>query len=310
MNPLRAAIAREPFVVLDGGLASELAARGVDLNDPLWSARALIDNPKAIAEVHRDYFAAGADVATTATYQISAAGLRASGRDPAEVTELFARAIEIARGARAQAGPGAPPRAIIVSLGSYGATCPGGAEYTGAFGAIDRAGLVAFHRMRLSALADAHAHAHAIAFETIPSVREVEAISDALLDAAPPLPVWIAFTCRDPATTGAGDDLAAAIRAASRVRGVIAVGINCSAPALVTAAVPTIRGATDLHVVAYANAGEHYDARCFVGLRCGPTAFAEAAARWIDAGADLVGGCCRTTPAHVSAVALLREGRR
>ncbi|MDH4148490.1 MAG: homocysteine S-methyltransferase family protein, partial [Acidimicrobiia bacterium] len=52
--------------VLDGGLATELERRGVDLHDPLWSAKALVDTPETIVDVHRAYFEAGADVAITA----------------------------------------------------------------------------------------------------------------------------------------------------------------------------------------------------------------------------------------------------
>ena len=62
------------FVVLDGGLATELERRGADLSDPLWSARLLVDNPALIRRVHEAYFLAGADVATTASYQASVPG--------------------------------------------------------------------------------------------------------------------------------------------------------------------------------------------------------------------------------------------
>jgi homocysteine S-methyltransferase len=61
-------------LVLDGGLATELAARGYDLSDALWSARLLADAPEAIEAVHRAYFEAGANVAITASYQASFEG--------------------------------------------------------------------------------------------------------------------------------------------------------------------------------------------------------------------------------------------
>src|SRR5262245_18685010 len=65
-NPLQALLATRGVVLLDGALATELERRGADLNDSLWSARLLIERPELIREVHRDYFLAGADVATTA----------------------------------------------------------------------------------------------------------------------------------------------------------------------------------------------------------------------------------------------------
>src|SRR6185437_7488244 len=50
-------------IVLDGGLATELEARGHDLRDRLWSARLLVTDPGAIEDVHLAYFRAGARVA-------------------------------------------------------------------------------------------------------------------------------------------------------------------------------------------------------------------------------------------------------
>ena len=67
------------FVMLDGALATELERRGVDLRDPLWSAKCLIEPPEIIRAVHLDYFKAGAQVATTATYQATFEGFRGRG---------------------------------------------------------------------------------------------------------------------------------------------------------------------------------------------------------------------------------------
>ena len=68
-DPIDNFLAQRPMMVLDGAMATELERRGADLNDPLWSAKCLIERPDLIHEVHLDYFRAGADVATTATYQ-------------------------------------------------------------------------------------------------------------------------------------------------------------------------------------------------------------------------------------------------
>ena len=56
-------------VILDGGMATELESRGADLNGPLWSAKALLETPQLIEQVHYDYYAAGADIAVSASYQ-------------------------------------------------------------------------------------------------------------------------------------------------------------------------------------------------------------------------------------------------
>ena len=72
-------LVRQGFLMLDGGLATELEGSGHDLNHPLWSARLLIENSEAIRRVHRAYLEAGADCIITASYQASAAGLQAQG---------------------------------------------------------------------------------------------------------------------------------------------------------------------------------------------------------------------------------------
>ncbi|HWB77323.1 MAG TPA: homocysteine S-methyltransferase, partial [Nannocystaceae bacterium] len=188
-------LAREPFVVLDGGLATELAARGHDLDDPLWSARLLLDDPDAIARVHEDYFRAGADVAITASYQASLSGLRARGLDDAQAHAVLRRSVELATRARDAFAP--DTKLVVASLGSYGATLANGAEYSGAFGDIDDDALVAFHRERIDILAPG---SDLLAFETIPSHFEAEAIARALAGADFP-GAWVSFTCRDATTS-------------------------------------------------------------------------------------------------------------
>ncbi len=305
MNPIADLLGREPFVVLDGGLASELAARGHDLDDPLWSARVLFDDPAAIAAVHRDYFAAGADVAITASYQAGLPGLRARGLSDDEARAVLRRAVELAR---AEADAVRDRTALVVaSMGSYGATVPGGAEYTGAFGAIDDEALVAFHAERLAILRDG---ADMIAFETIPSLREAQAIARVLAEASPAPCTWVAFTCRDARHTGSGDRLVDCVAALGRAPGLAAIGINCTAPDLVEDALGELARATALPRVVYPNAGEAWEGGHWCGTRVGPEAFAALARRWWAAGARLLGGCCRTTPAHVAAIAALRDRLR
>ena len=74
---------RQAAVILDGGMSTALEGRGHDLSGALWTARLLRDAPEEIAAVHRDYFLAGAEVATTASYQASVPGFVAAGMDRA-----------------------------------------------------------------------------------------------------------------------------------------------------------------------------------------------------------------------------------
>lgn len=310
MSPFAAILAREPFVVLDGGLASELADRGHDLDDPLWSARVLLEDPAAIAAVHRDYYAAGADVATTATYQAGFPGLRARGLDDTSITAVLRSAMALAR-AEADRVVLRPRPLVAASLGSYGATVPGGSEYTGDFGAIDDDALATFHAQRLAVLREG---ADLVAFETIPSRREARVIARVLREAAPGLSAWVSFACRDAMHTGSGDRIVDCAAELAGAPGLVALGINCSVPSIVEAAVVELGRATDLPRIAYPNAGESWTTLAAAGHWCGtrvePEAFAAQARSWWSAGARILGGCCRTTPAHVAALVGLREALR
>ncbi len=92
-NPLTAILDVQPFVLLDGAMATELEARGCNLADSLWSAKVLVDNPDLIREVHLDYFRAGAQVAITARYQATPAGFAARGLDEAQSKALVGKSV-------------------------------------------------------------------------------------------------------------------------------------------------------------------------------------------------------------------------
>ncbi|ELY5847798.1 homocysteine S-methyltransferase family protein [Cronobacter turicensis] len=95
-NPLTPLLNQQPFVVLDGALATELEARGCNLADSLWSAKVLMEQPELIYAVHLDYFRAGAQCAITASYQATPAGFAARGLDEAQSRALIARSAALA----------------------------------------------------------------------------------------------------------------------------------------------------------------------------------------------------------------------
>jgi len=292
--PLLAHLRGRGLLVLDGGLATELEARGHDLGDTLWSARLLLDDPGAIRAVHRAYVDAGADVLVTSSYQASIGGVRGRGLDDARFEELLRLSVRLAREA---AGPST---LVAASVGPYGAACADGSEYTGAYD-LDEEGLIRWHRRRFEVLAAAGADL--LACETIPSLREARALAR-LLDEAPAASgAWFSFTCRDAAHLSDGTPIAECAALLEPHDRVLAVGVNCTAPPFVEPLVRTLRAATIKPIVAYPNSGETWDAahRCWRGAR-DPASFADLAARWRDAGATLIGGCCRTGPAHIRAL--------
>ncbi|MCH9681607.1 MAG: homocysteine S-methyltransferase [Deltaproteobacteria bacterium] len=304
LDPLGPLLADDATMLLDGGLATELTARGHDLDDPLWSAKVLLDEPAAIEQVHDDYLRAGADVAIAATYQASLPGLRARGLSSDQARALLERAVGLARRAcdrAAAARPGRPRPLAIASLGAYGAYLADGSEYRGEY-SIDDAGLARYHRERLEIVAP---HADLVACETIPCLREAQCLARVLTDV--PVPAWIAFCCRDGAHVGHGEPIEACAAAIAAVPSVVAVGINCTAPRYVEPLVTRLRAVTDRPIVVYPNAGERYEDGQWCGSRTTPAQMVALAQRWHGAGARIVGGCCRTTPGHVAALHQWRQ---
>ncbi|UFN45058.1 homocysteine S-methyltransferase [Nocardioides okcheonensis] len=289
---LREAVAERP-VVLDGGLATLLERHGHDLSSHLWSARLLRDDPAAVEAAHREFFESGAEVATTASYQVSYEGFGSDGVDADEVTRLLRRSVALAAAARDAVAPGGW---VAASVGPYGAVLADGSEYRGDY-ALDVAGLRAFHRPRLEVLASTVGEgADVLAVETVPCLAEVEAVL-AELDGSG-VPAWLSLSA-DGTRTRAGEPLAEAFAMAADVAEVLAVGVNCTTPADATAAV-ALAGAGGPAVV-YPNSGQGWDA----GARAwtGESAFDPSdVASWVADGARLVGGCCRVGPEDVSAL--------
>jgi homocysteine S-methyltransferase len=277
-------------VVLDGGLATLLEARGHDLSSDLWSARLLRDDPEAIVAAHREFFAAGAQVATSASYQASFDGFgRALGLDRDEASALIGSSVALARRARAEV---APEGWVAASVGPYGAVLADGSEYRGDYD-LDVAGLRAFHRPRLEVLAGSGADV--LAVETVPCLAEVEALC-AELDGSG-LRAWLSLSA-DGGRTRAGEPLAEAWAMAADVPEIVAVGVNCCAPADVAAALAGAGGP----LVAYPNSGQGWDAvrRTWTGESAYDAGAVDA---WLGAGVRLVGGCCRVGPADIAEVA-------
>ncbi|WP_111767730.1 homocysteine S-methyltransferase [Nakamurella deserti] len=294
--PLAEALTAGP-VVLDGGLGTLLEARGADLTSSLWSARLLRDGPGAIEAAHREYFEAGAQVAITSSYQASFEGLAELGTDRAAAAALMTASVDIARRARDVVRPDGW---VAASVGPYGAVLADGSEYRGDYG-LSAEELRDWHRPRLEVLRAAGADV--LAVETVPSLAEAAAVLG--LIAGTGHPAWLSLTV-DGERTRTGEPLDEVYAMAAEVPEIIALGVNCTAPDDVAAAVAI--AARYRPVVVYPNSGQGWDA---VRRRwTGSAAFdADQVREWIDAGARLVGGCCRIGPAEITAVAAAARGR-
>lgn len=285
------AVPDDTVLVADGGLATELEARGFDLSDPLWSARLLADAPADITAVHAAFFAAGAMIATTASYQASFEGFAARGIDRRAAAGLLRRSVQLAR----LAAGGAKDRWVAASVGPYGAARADGSEYRGRYG-LSVAALTAWHRPRLEVLAGAGADV--LACETVPDLDEAEALVNLIREAN--VPAWLSYTI-DGLSTRAGQPLTAAFEVAAGVPQIVAVGVNCCAPDDVLPAIEIAREVTGKPVIVYPNSGESWD----TGRRrwTGPARLSPGLApAWVAAGARVIGGCCRVWPTDIAAV--------
>jgi homocysteine S-methyltransferase len=292
------------FVVLDGGLATELENRGESLKNPLWSAEILLSAPEKIEDVHYAYFLAGADVAITSSYQATFPGLRAEGLSARQAEQVIRNSVTVADQARERFWSDAHNRLgrlrplVAASVGPYGAYLHDGSEYRGDYN-ISRHALKIFHADRLTVLADSGADL--IACETIPSLLEAEVLAELL--SSQTVPAWISFSCKDHAHISDGARFSDAMAAVLQSAAVVAAGLNCTAPRFVDALLDEARQVTDKPLVAYPNSGESFDAvTCEWRASSEIGTMAQAARGWRDRGALLIGGCCRTTPATVRAI--------
>lgn len=293
----------DELLLLDGGLATELERRGHDVSGSLWSAALLRSSPEAIEQVHYDYYAAGASIAISASYQASYEGFAAAGIDAGETTALMQRSVDLAISARARYRrdhPGVARRLLVAaSVGPYGAISHDGAEYRGDYG-LSVGELVEFHARRFDVLAGSGADL--LACETIPVLDESLAIAQ-LLSKHPRLPAWISYTSQDGIHTSHGESLTDCARALDAVPNVIAVGVNCVKPEVVGDAIRALRAGTGKAIVVYPNSGERWSGQTH-DWQGAPDreSLASLAPGWIKAGARLIGGCCRTGPADIAAL--------
>lgn len=308
MNRFERVIASGQPLLLDGGLATQLEAQGHDIGSMLWSAALLRDDPGAIVAAHLAFLWAGAQCIISASYQASRQGFMALGLSAAEADRLIASSVDLARQARdsfmAAQPEGAFEPLVAASVGPYGAALHDGSEYSGAYGLSARE-LRDFHAPRLEVL-DA-AGADVLACETIPDRTEARVLGALLADAS--TPAWISFSCRDAYHASDGTplrDIAAEFAGHPRV---LALGVNCTAPGLLTPLIGELRAAAPAKaIVVYPNSGEVYlvGDNSWHGQAEGFD-HGRAALAWRAAGAQLIGGCCRVGPADIAAMGAALE---
>jgi homocysteine S-methyltransferase len=302
MDPLQTLLQSSTPIIIDGALATELEQRGCDLNDALWSAKVLLEQPELIKQVHLDYFNAGADIAITASYQATIDGFAKRGLSREESLELIRKSVRLAQEARQEFWSDEQNRVgrsfpvIAGSVGPYGAYLADGSEYRGEYDLSEQE-LIQFHRPRVQALLEAGVDV--LACETIPVFREAQALVK-LLAEFPQARAWFTFSAKDGEHTCHGEKIAECAAWLDKQEQVAAIGINCTSPLYIPSLLKEIKKNTSKPVIVYPNSGEIYDpdTNSWHG-ETSSSSFGLQAREWIAGGASMIGGCCRTTPQHI-----------
>ena len=281
------------ITILDGGMGQELLARTPEKPTGLWATKMMMDHPDLVEAIHTDYFAAGAEIATTNTYAILRDRLAVGGIED-QFEALHAQALKIATSARDKFGHGK----VAGSLG------PLGWSYKAEFAPpSDVAGpryaeIVAMHEPFVDLFI----------LETMCGVDQAR--GGLMGCAGTDKPVWLALSVDDDDGTRlrSGEPLTEVLPLLKEY-GVAAVLINCSRPEAVSQALPVLAN-VGIPFGAYANGFTsisdsfkevHATAdRLEVRRDLGPEEYADFAKSWIELGATIIGGCCEVGPAHIA----------
>ena len=279
------------MIILDGGMGQELVKRAAQATD-LWSMQALLDAPQMVREVHDEYFAAGASIATTNTYSILPDRLLPKGLGD-QLIPMTRTACEMAVAARDAHGAGL----VAGSLGPQGFSyqpdkCPPAEQAAEVYADLARL------------------HANYVDFHLLETMSSIDQARGGLMGAqVTGLPVWVAFSV--------SDDDGRLLRSGEPLADVLpllkeycpeAVLINCSSPEAVSDGLSSLVG-HDFEVGAYANGftkihADFNSINATVDLLeartdLGPDAYLTFAKGWAATGATIIGGCCEVGPKHI-----------
>jgi homocysteine S-methyltransferase len=279
------------ITLLDGGLGQELVHRAGDRPTPLWSTQVMIDHPGLVAEVHRDFAAAGATIVTTNTYALHHDRLLGTPLE-GEFENLYALALKEAKDGGAAK--------IAGSIGPLRASYRPDLHPEPDIGAP-------FYAEVAKILAPA---CDILICETVASYDHALSVLAGAAEGGKP--IWLALTVDDHDGTKlrSGEPLASVLEAANE--SAAAILVNCSAPEAISAALG-ILAQSALPYGAYANAFENITSDFLKDkptvdaltkrVDMTPAAYADHVMSWVDQGATIVGGCCEVGPAHIAEIA-------
>lgn len=291
--------------ILDGGLATEIQDRGMNLNDELWSAKILAENPEIIERVHYEYYKAGADCSISASYQASIDGFFRKGFSEEEAKNLIKKSVELVIKARERYLSESHEEnrlypIVAGSVGPYAAYFADGSESIG-YSNVDKEEFIKYHSERIKLLIEAGAEV--LAVETIPSLAEAEAILE-ILKEYPDIYCWISFRGENDEIISDGTLLSECAKQLDKYEQVAAIGVNCTEPRYISGAIKNIKKNTNKPIVIYPNSGEKFDVDTKEwGGKREEFDFGVYSKKWYEEGATVIGGCCRTTPKDIEKIA-------
>jgi homocysteine S-methyltransferase len=277
---------------LDGGLSTALENNGNKLTTSLWTGELIRTNPAQITKAHLDFINAGAQIIITSSYQLSYTGCSARGWNEDETNQALIASTQLAKKAVTESSKDVK---VAASVGPYGASLADGSEYKGNYG-VSKAVIRDFHARRLEMLISTSPDY--LALETMPDIFEVEILLDLLSDC--PIPYWVSYSCKAGKKTNAGQDFQSAVDLAQSA---MAVGINCTKPELITDLLRSAK--SNKPYVVYPNSGRVWDAQNKVWTGSAAVGFSNDLIRqWVEAGAEIVGGCCGIGATEIEQLAL------
>ena len=306
MNPIEAILEKQKVLIIDGAFGTELERKGYNINDSLWSAKFLMEKPEAIGEVHKDYLEAGSDCVTTASYQATFEGFMKRGLSEQEAKALIQSSVKIAQKVRdtfwseTKNHAKRPKPLVAASIGPYGAYLADGSEFRGNYG-LSQEELMNFHRKRLATLIEAKPDL--LACETIPCLIEAQAICK-LLEAFPDVYAWFSFSAKDGTHINSGERIRECAQFLDTQKQIVAIGINCTAPQHIESLIGEIKAVSSKPIIVYPNGGSTYNAltKTWDGLSKS-SSYGKMAHTWYEKGAQVIGGCCQTTPEDIAQIA-------
>ena len=282
------------MIILDGGMGQELVKRAGKATD-LWSVQALLDTPAMVRQVHDEYFAAGAEIATTNTYSILPDRLVIKGLGE-QLLPMTRSACEMAIMARDAHGSGQ----VAGSLGPQGFSYQPDKSPP-----ADQAAEVYADMARL--------HADYVDFHLLETMSSIDQARGGLMGAGVTgKPVWVSLSVHDSDGTKlrSGEALAEAVNMLKDYNPAVVL-LNCSLPEAVSQGLPVLAG-HGFNLGAYANGftGIHSDFNSIdatvdmlkARIDLGPAEYLSFAKSWAEGGASIIGGCCEVGPDHVAAL--------